>query len=362
MQNLYKIEIFSQNYAFKSVAMLNNPQISMDYLTLEKTTLDVPLIEASRGDFVHVTDFYGDVIYQGVIQDIADNGSTYSLSAAPLLSLLDVQVQYDYTIFETQPLEQNIASIITSTYINNADSLQNIPGLTVAALTSTEDTPLDIRSNIHAFWDIITSALTLYDIVVTAELKPQDKEIAFTVQKVTEAISLEAELKNCLSKTFVLTDNYGTLNKMTFVDKNNESNVIVYYLHPDGSITQQNEDRITPVFFSAEYIEITANEDGETDPNDFRDTAYQRAYEAMTPEKYQHSIELSYREDDPMVQPNTIQIGTMTTIYYNNNAYVSILTGYRNESGVRTLLFGCIRLELTKKLILEKRRAANDNA
>ena len=96
-------------------------------------------------------------------------------------------------------MEQNIASIITSTYINNADSLQNIPGLTVAALTSTEDTPLDIRSNIHAFWDIITSALTLYDIVVTAELKPQDKEIAITVQKVTEAISLEAELKNCLS-------------------------------------------------------------------------------------------------------------------------------------------------------------------
>lgn len=119
----------------------------------------------------------------------------------------------------------------------------------MTALTSTEDTPLDIRSNIHAFWDIITSALTLYDIVVTAELKPQDKEIAFTVQRVSEAISLEAELKNCLSRTFVLTDNYGTLNKMTLVDKNNESNVIVYYLHPDGSITQQNKDRITPVFF-----------------------------------------------------------------------------------------------------------------
>lgn len=53
----------------------------------------------------------------------------------------------------------------------------------------------------------------------------------------------------------------------------------------------------------------------------------------MTPEKYQHSIELSYRENDPLIHPNAIQIGTMTTIYYNNNAYVSILTGYRNESG-----------------------------
>ena len=197
---------------------------------------------------------------------------------------------------------------------------------------------------------------------MTAELKPQDKEIAITVQKVTESISLEADLKNCLSRTFVLTDNYGTVNKMTFRDKNDENNVIIYYLHSDGSITQQNTDRITPVFFSVEYIELTPGEDGETDPNDFRDTAYQRAYEAMTPEKYQHSIELSYRENDPLIHPNSIQIGTMATIYYNNNAYVSILTGYRNESGVLTLLFGCIRLELTKKLILEKRRAANDNA
>ncbi len=84
--------------------------------------------------------------------------------------------------------------------------------------------------------------------------------------------------------------------------------------------------------------------------------AYSRAYEQMTPEKYQQCIELSFREDDQMVSPNQIHIGQLAEIWYQDKRYTSVMTGYSREKGVITLVFGCIRLELTKKLILSRRQ------
>lgn len=347
MRHLYKVEVFARDYRYKDMTLLSELNVQMDYLTLENTTLTVVDLAADKGDFVHITDFYGVIIHQGIVLDVAREGNRAKLKVAPLLSLLDVQVQYDKAIFQSKPLEDCISKIITDTYISNADSLQNIAGIEVEQESSTPDTPLDIRSNIHAFWDIITKALTLYDIVVQARLEPQSKKMFFTVGKVSGKITLEAQLGNCLAHNFVLTDNYGTLNKITFINKDNENEKAIYYLHPSGAIDRKDENRITPVFFSAEYIQGA---------EDFLKEAYSRAYEQMTPEKYQQCIELSFREDDRMVSPNQIHIGQLAEIWYQDKRYTSVMTGYSRGKGVITLVFGCIRLELTKKLILSRRQ------
>ena len=180
-----------------------------------------------------------------------------------------------------------------------------------------------------------------------AALEPQSKKMFFTVGKVSGKITLEAQLGNCLAHNFVLTDNYGTLNKITFINKDNENEKAIYYLHPSGAIDRKDENRITPVFFSAEYIQGA---------EDFLKEAYSRAYEQMTPEKYQQCIELSFREDDRMVSPNQIHIGQLAEIWYQDKRYTSVMTGYSRGKGVITLVFGCIRLELTKKLILSRRQ------
>lgn len=346
MQHLYKTEIFDRAYRYKDMALSSELEIQSDYLTLENTSIKLPMLAANKGDFVHITDFWGRVVHQGIILDTASGGGMSTLKVAPLLSLLDVQVQYDRSIFDLLPLENCIAQIIRDTYIQNKDSLQNIKGLTVEVKTSTEGTKLDIRSNIHAFWDIITKALTLHDIVVQAQLMPQEKALHITVGRIEEMSVLEADLGNCLSQNFVLTDEYGTLNKMTFVNKDKPSETATYYLHPDGSINQSNTDRIIPVFFWAEYVQGAEN---------FAKEAYSRAYEQMAPEKYQQCIELSFREGDKMVEPGALGIGHKVEIHHNNRIFLSVLTGYRQSGGIVTLTFGCIRLELTKKLILARR-------
>lgn len=347
MQNQYKIEIFDRDFNFVGYSIVERPEIDFDYLTLEETTLRLPRITAGKGDFAHVTDLYGSVIYDGIVSDVRDDGAGVELKVAPLLSLFDVQVIYDKEIFKTLPLEEAIEKIITDTYIKNEDSLQNLKGISVRRESRTEGTTLDIRSNIHAFWDIITKAMLLYDIVVECSLQVQEKEIDVLIAARGENVTLEAELDNVVQKSFMVGGEYGALNKITFRSKETEEEII-YYLHPDGSITTDDSDRITPVFFSAEYIEGA---------EDFREQAYQRAYDQMKPQKYEQNIELGYRDSDRMIMPNAMKIGTVADILYQDKGYKSILTGYRTSEGVTVLTFGAIRMELTKKLILERRKS-----
>ena len=91
MQNQYIIEIFDRDFNFVGYSIVERPEIDLDYLTLEETTLRLPRITAGKGDFAHVTDLYGSVIYDGIVSDVRDDGAGVELKVAPLLSLFDVQ-------------------------------------------------------------------------------------------------------------------------------------------------------------------------------------------------------------------------------------------------------------------------------
>jgi hypothetical protein len=345
----YKVEIFDRDINFKDVAAFGGQPIYFDYLTLEKTSIEVPSITAAKGDYAHITDFSGNVVYQGIVADVEITKSTTILKLSPLLSLFDLTVSYDRTDLQNGYLEDFIAGIITDTFISNTDILQNIPGLSATALTHTE-AKLNLKSNVHEFYDIITKALTLYGVVVSAVLNPQKNTLAVTVGKCADTVTIEADLKNVVEKTIVFGDSYGSLNKAIFINKDNEAERVTYYLHTDGTVSTINIDRVIPVFLMTEYIEGA---------EDFELESEARAIEALTPQKYDNLIELTFLSDDKLINPANIQIGTTATIYHDGNAYTSILTGYEKTRVLEKLIFGAVRIDLTKKLILQ-RRAAND--
>ena len=121
----------------------------------------------------------------------------------------------------------------------------------------------------------------------------------------------------------------------------------VYYLHPDGSIDQNNTDRITPVFWKLKDLDDSDTWDQE---------ALEAAVEELTPQQYDNEIILLYAAEDNLVYPATIPIGTKAKIYLEGNVYKSILTGRILKSGTIELTFGQVRSMLTKKLIMERRR------
>ena len=165
---------------------------------------------------------------------------------------------------------------------------------------------------------------------------------------------LEADLPNVLEREITLGDSYGSKNKYilrrTSTDQETGTVTVLeeksYYLHPDGSVDDQNVDRITPVFWTLGKLENSETWDAD---------ALAQAVEALTPEQYDNEIRLTLRRDDKLVTPETLPIGTEATIYIGGQAYRSLLTGREWDGDTHCLVFGKVRVDLTKKLILQRR-------
>ena len=93
---------------------------------------------------------------------------------------------------------------------------------------------------------------------------------------------------------------------------------------------------------AAEYGETTAAEL-------FEDKAYSKALSTFSKNKYDNLIEIEVAVDDSRVQPLDLKIGQQTTIIADGVAYQTVLSG-REIYQTATLIFGTIRLELTKML------------
>ena len=342
----YKAEVFSRSFVFKAFCIIPKPTIYFDYLTIEQTTIEMQRVNIAKGDYIHITDSLGAVIYQGIAADVQISASGISVSAAPLQSLFDLTVSYNRADLQTGALEGFIVDVISNTFITNADTLQNIPGLIAVATTETTNTKLNIKSNVHEFYDIITKAFTMYGIVVNVQLFPQSQTISVAVGKNAKPIqTIETKLKNVLEKEFTIGDGYGQLNKMVLIHKFNESQQITYYLHPSGVVDTVNQNRITPVFLATEYVETES----------FSDDAERRAKETLTPQKFDNLIEITYSVNDRLINMEALEIGDAFTII-DKEIYESVLTGYERQQKTIKLLFGNIRVDLTKKLILERRK------
>ena len=66
----YKAEIFSRDYEFRSVAVIREPSLQEDYLTLEGTSVTAPAILAKKGDYAVITELTGAPVYQGIVSDL----------------------------------------------------------------------------------------------------------------------------------------------------------------------------------------------------------------------------------------------------------------------------------------------------
>lgn len=242
MPTQYKLEIFRRDFSFRSFSPIHAPYVSMDYLTLEKTTIQVVRASAVKGDYAHITNGAGEVIYQGIVDDVETKKDGTTLTIKPLLAIFDCDVYFDRT--NSVNLESFLTGIITEHFIENEDQLQNVPGMLVTATTTTQGR-LNLKDNIHSFYEIITKCLTSYGVVVQMLLIPHKKNLLVTVGKIPTTMVIEADLAGIIEKSVIIGDSYGQLNKTTIINRNNESQRISYYLHEDGSISNIKKDRIT---------------------------------------------------------------------------------------------------------------------
>lgn len=347
---LYKAEFFKRDFTLRAAVGVKSPELVFDYLTTEKTEITLPgAVKIARGDWAHVTDINGAVIYQGVVMD-TETDKTTTVNVAPLMSILDVTTEINRANIG-EDLEQFIADTIRAAFVENADDCQNVKGLRVQVGTHTKGAALNIKSDVHDLMDIIVRALTVHNVAVTMELRPQEKAIVATVAKVYSAGRvIEADLPNVIEKNVYLMDTYGSLNKATYINKDDSAQRAVYYLDGEtGEPTKTPKSRITPVFFKVEYIEGA---------EDFALEAEQRAREDLTPEDFDNLIEITVHEEDKLIPPEKIRIGEIVTIKANGQSWQSVLTGYEKVQDTHKFVFGYVRVDLDKILRIERRARA----
>ena len=338
MQTPYKSEFFDPQINYKCMSPIPAPNINYDYLTIAKTTLTVPkIMDIQRGWYAHVTQG-SNVIYQGIVTSVEQNKNITKVTCKPLLSLFDVQAYQDRTLIYSVSIEQFIETIIDNLYVNTTDNVQKIPGLKVTTKTETNGVKLNLKDNIHNLHDILVKSLEIANIVVDVTLYPQNKSIDVVIANYSEypIRTIESDLKNIISRDFVLRDDYGIVNKIIIINEDNEAEQATYYA----------DDYAPPSVWEIDYISIS---DDET----FADKAAERAAEALAKKDFDNLIEISVKQDDKIV--NNMSIGQKCKIIKNKTVYTSVLTGYEIKNNIITYIFGSIRMDLTKILETERR-------
>ena len=327
--------------------------ISIDYLAYDPFQITTQIIDAKKGYFAHITGDDLETVADCIIADVQPDKNSQELSLRPLQAL------FDFNVFYT-PVSDAITWIetaLTEQFVTNEDTLQRRP-LNVTATAGSRRFPLtgyNLNPTMNIL-SVITNAFATWGVVTEAHLDLANKEIVVSIYEQVATQTIECDLDNIISAEITLGDSYGSTNKLTIkktVQEGEPSGTteITYYRHNDGSINTTDDDRIVPVFWEVATIEQTAEM---TDAQWIAETAT-KAKEVLSVGQYDNEVILSVWEDDKIVNPKDIEIGTIVTLILKGETYYSILTGYQVEGNIYTLTFGAVRTELTKKLSMQSR-------
>lgn len=345
---MYKIEFFDSNFNFISAHIIDFPQISFDYLTLEAFTVSIAgKINAVKGNWLRIS---GEINFDGIVSNVKTDKNISEISIKPMLSLLDIEIFKedfsDVALFIKNSIEQYI--------INSPDVLQNRP-IYIINNAGTKNRPLEINDTQVNLLDVISSALVIHRIAVDCTLNLNQKKIELIISENTDCITLESRLNNVIEKDITIQDDYAAVNKIiirkTLADKDSGTvsilDTVPFFLHTDGTVSREDKKRISPVFWTIDELE---------DSEDWEQKALEKAIQKLIPQKYSNEINLTYLNTDKIVNPLALSIGTAVNIIDDGKIYNSILTGKIISEDKTMLTFGILRTELTKKLIMERRQ------
>lgn len=358
---MYRIEIFDEKMDFVSACYTDDAQtISIDYLAYDPFQITVQAIEAKKGYFAHITGKSNELVADCIIADVQPDKEQQELSLRPLQALFDVGVFYSPVSDAITWLGNNL----TDQFVTNADTLQRRP-LNITATAGSRSFPLtgyNLNPTINIL-SVITNAFATWEIVTEAFLDLSAKEIVVNIFEQVAEQTIECDLDNIISAEITLGDSYGSTNKLTIrktVEEGTPTGTteITYYRHTDGSINTTDDDRIVPVFWEVATIEQTSDM---TDAQWIQET-FTKAKEVLSVGHYDNEVILSVWEDDRIINPRSIEIGTIVTLLLKGETYYSILTGYQVEGSIITLTFGAVRTELTKKLSIQNRGSSSSSS
>lgn len=349
----YNIEIFDQEFNLIQHSDINDVAYNVDYLSPVENTILVPFnSNIKKRHYIHITNYAHD--YFGVISG-TDTGQApegwMQLRYKPFTSIFNAPVMFDTDLQgSATSLESMLAGFITDLWITNADTEQNIPGLSVSTISTTNSWGFNLKSDVEGmhkciinFHDVlIVRSLSKYrcGVYVTPDFEAKTIEVEVGIRN-SATFYIEAELPNVFVRNIIINENANDVNKLVVYDQTDMSSTIIYYLHPNGTYDTTDANRITPVIFKTISVPVESTT--------FAQAAASAAVDEFSRDGYNNLIELTVLNNDELVDPGQMSIGQLVSIISDGISYPSMLTGY--EIGNTTkLIFGNVRVDLTKIL------------
>lgn len=349
----YNVEIFSRGFDFICSDTVDTFSYAYDYLHPETNVITLVTDAAiMQGDYIHM--LRGDSEYFGVVSGVSsgDQRGTVDVEYKPFTSIFDTKILFDTDLQGQGTLENRLKSIIESYFKNNSDSLQNIPGLRVRVTSSTSNWGFNLKSDTEGMHHIVCNFLETfvirsmekYGVAISVRPNFSDHLIALTIGKVSASpYYIEADLPNVISKNISIKESDFDINKLVIYNTANYTSSITYYRHTDDTYDTTNSDRVTPVILETVAVDVD-------DTTTFAKAAASQASETFGSIEYNNLIELSVLPDDTLLNPSEMKIGQRVIVKDGENEYNSIYTGCREEDGLFTMIFGTVRIDLTKLL------------
>ena len=344
---VYKIEIFTPELQYRSSCQIRKVEYSYDYLDIEKNKILIPEIIAEKYDYIRIK--RGTEEYCGIISDVIVKKGKYEITYKPFERLWDIDIYMNPDDVEGYTIENILRKYISAVYENNADALENIVGLSIQ-ITSATNGKLFFEQGINNLYEMVIGAFTSYGVACSFSINPQKKRIQLHIGKcMKKAFVIEADRANVIEKEIVIKESDESVNKLIVYNQEDYEQSATFYKNTAGEVTLENGKRIIPVVTKSVTVKV---------PNEktFDEVALTKAQQVLKPLQYDNLIEIKILKNDLLVRPTERVIGQEATILSNGVAYSTILTGIVMDEYC-TLVFGAIRLELTKII---KRRWRNE--
>lgn len=356
----YNIEIFDRSMNFVANTITETVKYKSDYLDSEKYKISLVGVSGiPTNSFIHIT--RDDEDYVGIVSQTDDKADgTVSVTVSEIPSLFDVDILVDVNDMSNYTLEEYIEKWIKELFIEGDTSMALPFEIVVSSTTSDwvidydvknepredETEPTVLVAEMNLYDDIILPAFTQYQIRLDYSVNLNTRRITIDIGKnESDEIVIESDLPNIISKSVVIKKANRQTNKVIVYNSEDYTESITYYLHSDDSFDTEDTDRIIPV----EYKLLDAKEERDEDvvTKTFEEAAHEKAESTFSKNKYTNLIELEILNDDDLINPTHLKIGQVVSVISEGIAYNSILTG-REVNNTTTLIFGTLRLELTK--------------
>ena len=336
-------------------------KLSFDYFKKETNSIEVPNGQNIKTrQIVRIVDALDiSVQYTGIVTAVEQNGNLTKVSFSDFLnSYADTNVVFDIRNQKNNSLylENYLADVLYKVEEQNGWNLIDLIQTLWIQTSTTSVKPFNFNIKpdnentnyaVVGFKNVlIDRSSTDYDVWINEYY--DERYILDVVKKEDSYKYIETHAPYVISSTVRFEQNNDSTNRLNVINAEN-GNQRYYCLLNDGSIyfvgTELDiesipETAVQPPYFAESVVKIS---EGDT----FAEKAYEEAYQKLKVDTANNLIEIEVPYDTSDFK--TWKIGQKVKVYHKDKEINTVLTGYKIDKTL-TLIFGTVRLELTKRI------------